>query len=205
MQRSELAELHYITPTANLLSILSRGILSYNRVKRVNHQSVAMNEIQDRRANVTVPNGRKLHEYVNLYICARNPMMYKRQAQFKELCVLRVSPDVLDLPGVVITDGNASSEYTRFSAAPKGLAIVDRDLTFADDWRDPDEIRYFRKKVAKCAEVLVPDKVKPDYITGIYVACGETEAALQDLVKDVAVVINSHLFFGKAGSESWSR
>lgn len=205
MQRSELAELHYITPTANLLSILCRGILSYNRAKCVNHQSVAMNEIQDRRAKVTVPNGRKLHEYVNLYICARNPMMYKRQAQFKELCVLRVSPDVLDLPGVVITDGNASSDYTRFSAAPKGLAIVDRDLTFADDWRDPDKIQYFRKKAAKCAEVLVPDKVKPDYITGIYVACGETEATLEDLVRGVAVVINSHLFFKKAGIESWSR
>lgn len=195
MQRGELAELHYITPIANLPSILRLGILSHNRAKRVDHQSVSMNEIQDRRAKVTVPGGRKLHEYVNLYICARNPMMYKRQAQYKELCVLRVDLNLIDLPGVVITDGNASGDYVRFSAAPKGLAIVDRDWTFADDWRDPDQIQYFRKKAAKCAEVLVPDKVKPDYIKGAYVACQEAQATFEAQVTGVSVVINSHLFF----------
>jgi hypothetical protein len=195
MERHELTELHYITPIANVPSILEKGILSYNRAKRVEHQSVAMNEIQDRRAKVTIPGGRRLHEYVNLYICARNPMMYKRQAQFKELCVLRISTDVIDLPGVVVTDGNASGDYVRFSAAPKGLAIVNRDWTFADDWRDPDQIQYFRKKAAKCAEVLVPDKVEPAYITGAYVACQEAQAVLEGLAKGVAVEINSHLFF----------
>jgi hypothetical protein len=122
-------------------------------------------------------------------------MMYKRQAQFKELCVLRISTDVIDLPGVVVTDGNASGDYVRFSAAPKGLAIVNRDWTFADDWRDPDQIQYFRKKAAKCAEVLVPDKVEPAYITGAYVACQEAQAVLEGLAKGVAVEINSHLFF----------
>jgi hypothetical protein len=195
MERHELTELHYITPIVNVPSILRMGILSHSRAKRIEHQSVAMNAIQDRRANVTVPGGRKLHEYVNLYICARNPMMYKRQAQFKELCVLRISTDVIDLPGVVVTDGNASGDYVRFSAAPKGLAIVNRDWTFADDWRDPDQIQYFRKKAAKCAEVLVPDKVEPAYITGAYVACQGAQAVLEGLAKGVAVEINSHLFF----------
>jgi hypothetical protein len=154
-----------------------------------------MNEIQDRRAEVTVPSGKKLHEYVNLYICARNPMMYKRQAQHQELCVLRISPNVIDLPGVVITDGNASGDYVRFSAAPRGLAIVDRDWTFADDWRDPDPIQYFRKKAAKCAEVLVPDKVKPNYITGVYVSCQAAMNQFQMLSTGLSVEINSHLFF----------
>ena len=195
MERSELTELHYITPIANLPSILRLGILSHNWAKRVAHKSVAMEEIQDRRARVTVPGGRKLHDYVNLYICARNPMMYKRQAQYKKLCVLKVSPDVIDLPGVVITDGNASGDYVRFSAAPKGLATVDRDWTFADDWRDPDPIQYYRKKTAKCAEVLVPERVPPDYITGAYVACREARAILEGSVRNIVVVINSHLFF----------
>ncbi|MGB9498083.1 MAG: DUF4433 domain-containing protein, partial [Dissulfuribacterales bacterium] len=171
MERHELTELHYITPIANVPLILRLGILSHNRAKRVPHESVAMNEIQDRRARVTVPGGRKLHDYANLYICARNPMMYKRHAQHQSLCVLRITPNVINIAGAVITDGNASGDYVRFSAAPKGLAIVDRDWTFADDWRDPDQIQYFRKKAAKCAEVLVPDKVKPDYIAGVYVSC----------------------------------
>lgn len=195
MERSELTELHYITPIANLPSILRHGILSHNRAKRIEHQSVAMNEIQDRRAKVVVPGGKKLHDYVNLYVCARNPMMYKCQAQFKEICVLKISTDVVDLPGVVITDGNASGDYVRFSAAPKGLAIVDRDWTFADDWRDPDQIQYYRKKAAKCAEVLVPDQVNADYIMGAYVVCQESQETIKDLVQHLFVVINGHLFF----------
>lgn len=195
MNRGELTELHYITPIANISSILRQGILSYDRAKRVPHKSVAMNEIQDRRARVTVPGGKKLHEYANLYICARNPMMYKCRAQYKQICVLKISPDVIDLPGVVIADGNASGDYVRFSAAPRGLAIVNRDWTFADDWRDPDPIQYFRKKAAKCAEVLVPDKVKPDYITGAYVACQEALAAFQAQNTGISVAINRHLFF----------
>jgi hypothetical protein len=122
-------------------------------------------------------------------------MMYKRREKYKELCVLKIWPDAIDLSGVVITDGNASGDYVRFSAAPRGLAIVDRDWTFADDWRDPDPIQYFRKKAAKCAEVLVPDKVKPDYITGVYVACQEALAAFQAQNMGISVAINSHLFF----------
>lgn len=195
MERSELTELHYITPIANLRPILRRGILSHKLAKRIEHQSVAMNEIQDLRARVTVPGGKKLHEYVNLYICARNPMMYKRQAQYKELCVLKISPDVIDLPGVVVCDRNASSEYAIFKAAPAGLAIVNKEWTFAEYWTDTDQITEWKKKAAKCAEVLVPDKVKPDYITGAYVACREAGATLEEQVRGVAVVINSHLFF----------
>jgi len=80
MERHELTEMHYITPIANVPSILKLVILSHNRAKRVRHESVAMNEIQDRKAKVTVPGGKKLHEYVKLYIRARNPMMYNRQA-----------------------------------------------------------------------------------------------------------------------------
>ena len=55
-----------------------------------------------------------LHEYANLYLCARNPMLYKRRESHGTLCVLRVSTDVLDLPGVVLTGGNAASDYTAF-------------------------------------------------------------------------------------------
>ena len=195
MQRSELTELHYITPIANVPSILRLGILSHTRAKRVQHESVAMDEIQDRRARVTVPGGRKLHEYVNLYICARNPMMYKRQACHEDLCVLRIIPALIDLPGVVVTDGNASGDYVRFSAAPGGLSIVNRQMTFADDWRDPDPIQYYRKKAAKCAEVLVPDVVSPNYIMGAYVSCQEAMNKLRTLNTNILVSINNHLFF----------
>ncbi len=195
MERHELTELHYITPISNVPSILARGILSHNLARRVPHESVAMNEIQGRRAKVTVPGGRKLHDYVNLYICARNPMMYKRQTQYKELCVLGISPDVIDLQGVVVCDRNASSKYAIFKAAPGGLDIVNKEWTFAEYWTDPDDVTQWQKKAAKCAEVLVPDKVDPAYITGVYVACLEAKAALEGLVRGITIEINGYLFF----------
>ncbi len=193
--REELSELHYIVHMDNVQSILRHGILSNRRASKVAHTSVAMQEVQHRRAEVVVPGGRRLHEYVNLYICARNPMLYKRAGQHLELCVLRVSTDVLDLPGVVVTDANASSDYCRFAEAPAGLRIVNRDLTFADDWRDPDLIEYWRKKSAKCAEVLVPDKVDPRFILGAYVSCQQAKDRLNGLGTGIGVDINGHMFF----------
>jgi hypothetical protein len=114
MLRSDIAELQYITPIVNIPSIVAHGILSHSRAERLMHESVAMDAIQERRAKRTLPTGMRLHDYANLYFSARNPMMYLRRGRHRELCVLRVSPDVLDLPGVVVADGNASSGYTAF-------------------------------------------------------------------------------------------
>jgi len=79
MTYDELPELHNINVLKNLGSILERGILSYDGARRIKHCSVAMAEIQDIRAKVVLPNNRKLHAYANLYINARNTMMYKRK------------------------------------------------------------------------------------------------------------------------------
>jgi hypothetical protein len=124
MTRDDLTELHNINHLENLPSILQRGILSHARAARVKHQSVAMEVIQTRRSQVRVPGGRRLHEYANLYINARNKMMYKVKGGHKDLCVLRISSGVLDLPEVVIADQNASSAYVRFAPAPAGLALI---------------------------------------------------------------------------------
>jgi len=195
MERNELQELHYITPICNIPSILQHGILSYVRASRLPHQSAAMEVIQDRRARVRVPGGRPLHEYVNLYICARNPMLYKRRTQHLTICVLPVSPDVLDLPRVIITDSNASSEYVRFAPAPDGLRIVDRNQTFAEYWTDQDPIQQWRKKAAKCAEVLVPDRVDPRFVIGVYVSCEQAKRQGEAFGLGLPVNIQQHLFF----------
>jgi hypothetical protein len=72
LKRSELEELHYITPIDNLRSIVKHGILSNRQAKRLKHASVAVDEIQERRAKILVPGGRPLHHYACLYICGRN-------------------------------------------------------------------------------------------------------------------------------------
>ena len=195
MNRDDLQELHFITAIKNIKSIMSMGILSHKRAKKVNHNSVSMEEIQERRKKKVVPGGRLLHDYVNLYICARNPMLYRRRAQHAELCVLQVSTDVLELPGVVITDSNASSDYARFAPAPDGVAIVDEELTFAEYWIHSNPIEAYRRKSAKCAEVLIPDHVDPQFITGVYVSCSDSKTAFEEIDVNIPITINSHLFF----------
>jgi hypothetical protein len=195
MNRDDLKELHYITTIRNVPPILSKGILSHKLAKKINHNSVAMEVIQERRKNKIVPGGRPLQDYVNLYIYARNPMLYVLQSRHVDLCILRVSIEILDLPGVIITDRNASSDYARFAPAPKGLFIVDKDLTFAEYWTHPDPFEAMRRKSAKCAEVLVPDRIDPDFITGAYVSCQEANATFEALRVDIPVTINSYLFF----------
>jgi len=195
VERDELTELHYITPIDNVPSILARGLLSHRRVAKLGHQSVAMQELQDKRAKVTVPGGRPLHEYVNLYICARNPMLDKRKGSHLDLCVLRIVPSVIDLPGVVISDSNAGSDYVRFAAAPSGLKIVDREATFAEYWTDQDPIEKYRKAARKCAEVLVPDKVPAPYVTGAFVSCSQSLASFEAIQSGLPAVVDAHLFF----------
>lgn len=195
MKRNELEEFHYITTIRNVSSIVSNGILSHKRAKKINHNSVAMNEIQERRKKKLVPGGRPLHEYVNLYFHARNPMLYVRQSQHIDLCILRVKADILELPGVVITDSNASSDYARFAPAPQGLLIVDKDLTFAEYWTHTNPIEAYQRKSAKCAEVLVPDRIESHFIIGAYVSCLESKEAFETLGLGIPVTINSYLFF----------
>jgi hypothetical protein len=154
-----------------------------------------MPEVQDIRAGKRVPQGQPFHEYVNLYVCARNPMLYRTKAQHADLCVLRVDPGVLDLPAVVVTDGNAASKYTRFAAAPEGLRIVDRELTFAEWWTDPDYFVRLHKARAKCAEVLVPDAVPPRFLRGAYVSCEAALAPFEALNTGLDAVVDPHLFF----------
>lgn len=196
LKREDLSELHYITSIVNVGSILANGILSHNRSESIDHESVAMQVIQERRARARVPGGRPLHDYANLYIDARNPMMYKRQRRHRTLCVLRIDTAVLDLPEVVVTDCNAASDYVRYAPAPSGLAIVDKELAFAEWWTADDPIEQLRKRSARCAEVLVPDAVETQFILGAYVSCSEGADALSEATgSGLESEINRHLFF----------
>jgi hypothetical protein len=115
-----------------------------------------------------VPGGLKLHQYANLYFDARNPMMYKRKAEAPDICVLRVSVNVLKLDGTVISDMNAAStNYVRF-LHPSQWKSLNFDAIFATDWRHPgNPPAYYRHSAQKCAEVLVPGVVQPSEHKGV--------------------------------------
>lgn len=199
MDRTELTELHFISHIHNLQSILQRGIVSNRLSAQIEHTSLAKDEVQDLRSAVRVPGGRQLHEYANLYICGRNPTLYrmiKNVGNPADVLVLRVAPIVLDLPGVVLTDQNAASDYRAFLPSPAGLAKISKDVVFAEYWtHQDDQIETWKHKSAKCAEVLVPDVVPPCFLTGVYVFDADTERRIQQIPGVPPIIVDKHLFF----------
>jgi hypothetical protein len=196
LKRPDVKELYYITPIANLLSIMQYGILSNELSKKLPHESLAMEEIQTKRENKQIPGARKLHEYTNLYFDAHNPMLCKRQNFNEQICVLRIDASVLDLHNVIISDQNASSNYVRFYTVKAGLEALNKDTIFATFWLHPNnQYEEWAHKSAKCAEVLVPDKVDSIYILGAFVANQTALAAFKKLKIQLTASIKSDIFF----------
>lgn len=190
-----VTEFHCIMPIANIGSVMEHGILSYERAARLPHHSVAMQPVQDRRDRKQVPGGLRLHQYANLYIHARNPMLFKRLNEASSLCVLRVSTEVLATEGVVLSDQNAASDYVRF-VPPGAWRFLSFDDILAMDWRHPgNPIAYWRHKARKCAEVLVPHCVEPRFLTGAYVVDAAAERRVADLGFTMPISVDSVLFF----------
>lgn len=199
MNKSDLQELHYFAPIENLNSICERGILSHDCAAKIKHESVAMEVIQERRAMKVVPGGLKLHQYVNLYINARNKALSKLKFELKDriadLSILRISLDVLDLPDVVIADRNASANWVRFASSPEGLKNIDKEKVFAEFWTHEDPIEQWEHGSVMCAEVLVPHRVVPTFIMGAYVSCEASTQKCRSNGVTIPIRVNKHLFF----------
>jgi hypothetical protein len=197
VELSDLSELHYITHIDNVVSILEHGILCHRDAELYNHISVADQDIQARRAGKRVPGGLPLHHYANLYINARNPMLYRncREHNAQSVCVLRVSKKALFLPKAVIADKNAAAAVTRFYPSPVGLSKIDKNLVFAEYWFDDDPIIHRQKTWAICAEVLIPGKIEPSLIEGIFVASQKVEDDLKSKGIALPLHVNRKMFF----------
>jgi hypothetical protein len=201
MERSRIQELHYITDVANVASMLKRGILSNRLARRVarGHVSVADAEVQARRASKRVWVGRSsrpLHDYANLYVHARNAMLYiLLRSKQGDLTVLSVDSEVLDLDGVVVADRNAASFASLFLPAAEGIAALDEAAVFAERWTSSYEAKQLRM-----AEVLVPDRVPLSLIKGAYVPDHAAAERLRSHLGGRALVIHANpwLFFRSA-------
>ena len=184
-----------IQAIANNPSIMQRGLLSNEKASIIKHTSIAMEEIQEQRDAVIIPNGMALHKYANVYFDPKNPMLYKRKDENENICILKFDRSILDLKGVVVSDCNASSRYASFYSPEVGLKEIDFKLVFATDWRDDNKYEYYRKKSKKCAEVLVPFCISFDFVV---CAAVYNEIAKKKLVEtgfDRTIYIEPQFFF----------
>ncbi len=190
-----LDEFQNITPIENIPSILKYGVLSHAEAAKLPHLSVALQEVQDKRDEKRVPGGLALHEYANVYFHARNPMMSRRRNEAQRLCVLQISPEILSIPGAVITDQNAVSKYVRFST-PDRVRFMNLEYVFARNWKHPDDqIEEWRHSSVKCAEVLIPHRITADFVLGAYVLNASARDQLAGQGFQLPIRIDPDLFF----------
>ena len=201
MNPGELRDFHFITHVRNLPSILEQGILSHSRAGKLSHVSVANKGVQGRRSERRIPGGLALHDYANLYFCARNAMMYTlvKNWDHRHLCIVEVTKVVLDLPGVVVTDGNAANgtglSATRCFTSDQGVRTLRTEDVYCDYWTHPDFFEMQERRRKRMAEVLVPNVVPPSYFLRVLASCDETRGMVIGRGCEIIVEKVEHLFF----------
>jgi ssDNA thymidine ADP-ribosyltransferase, DarT len=196
MLRSDLKGLYNGFHRDNLGSYIQRGVLSFDRAEHVPHRSVADPAVQGtREGKVVPPGGRRLHSYANLYVNPRNIVVYRfirdtvdAGGSEDDICVMRLSLNVLDLPDVVVTDRNAAS-WPQWMTPAAGIAVLDEDVIFQKYWNDKDHA------MRMCAEVLVPDVVPPNFIEEVFVPSTAARATAVPLCGQVPVTVKPWWFF----------
>ncbi|MCE2397292.1 DUF4433 domain-containing protein [Candidatus Poribacteria bacterium] len=198
MRTFDPVSLYYITHIDNLPSILDKGIPAHAKIEELNISSTPIYnpEIVRNRKEKSTPDGKSLWDYANLYFQPRNPMMYclVHQKEKEDLVVIGVLKGVLQEQDVVITDGNAANDPTRFYSQPEGLAVLyeQRTVIQSDWWKEGDGSK--RKIMAEC---LVPGQVKREYIHSLFVANDTTRDRVRGIVgnRQIPVIPEPHRFF----------
>jgi hypothetical protein len=198
MKKLDVKSLFYITHIDNLPSILERGILSHARIEggKVPFTPIYDSAIVSRRKEKSTPDRDSLWEYANLYFQARNPMMYRvvHEKDKHDIAVVGVSPEVMSGPGVLITDGNAANDPTKFYPASEGQKVLQEQWgTIQNDWWN--EMDGSKRKIM--AECLIPDQVKADRVHTLFVVDHTSKDRIEKLLGAlrVPVVPEPHMFF----------
>lgn len=186
MQERNIRALYYITHIDNLPSILSRGILSHERVRieGIHDTTIYLPHLVNKRKERYTSDRRSLWHYANLFFQPRNPMLYYviDKADKQNLTVLRVSNTVLQKQGIFITDGIASNQLTRISFLSKGLEALQTQqnrlqsgswislwkMLESSSWISWNHSTKVRRQLM--AECLVPNQVNPKDIQKFIVA-----------------------------------
>jgi hypothetical protein len=170
---------------------------------------------------------RGLNRHANLYINPCNAMMLdlvdKDAAQIRniaackreDLCILRISNEILNRGDIVISNKNAAASDAKFYAAEDFHLTQEETacLLHPEAWgyRNLQQHKIFSEMGSKDiislnkqvhqAEVLAPYVVQPAYIVGVIVNSDAQKAVMEGKIRDLnlrrelPVTVNEKLFF----------
>lgn len=161
---------YHFTHAGNLRSIARHGLLAHTHVadRGLGCMDISDPAVQQRRANIRDPFHRRgIHEYVPLYLNPLNAMLYRLRWMCDELVMLAVDIDAATQCEPLFTDGNAACDKTWFGTDLSVTQPSDEVLR-AQSW-----INHVDGKRRRCAEMLLPDRVPVELISGVY--CDNTD------------------------------
>lgn len=175
----------------NLLGILQDGLLCHSAMKNTVYVDISDPSVQLGREHKIIPVTQKnLHDYVPLYFGPKTPLVVKYQDRNEEFLYLRFSLNILQLPDVVFSYGNARSNATKFYMfnALADLQAVDPTAINAFSWVGDDE-----KKRRKQAEILIPARIAPEHIFDILCSSETAKQYVIDKIKVSGLNLNMNI------------
>jgi len=154
--------IYHMTHIDNLEMILKHGLFSHDNP----YQSIDIsdNEVNNRRSRREPIYGKSIHSYVPFYFNPKNPMLYVRKHFQGDIVILACENQLILKEGSLITDGNASSSYTRFG---KGSISSLAKLNWHTINKSTDYYMHPKTLRERMAETLVPDHVQVSSIKKI--------------------------------------
>ena len=196
---------YHFTHLDNLPGLIEHGLLSPNEQKRLNlgHKSIAIQEIQNRRASmkVTCGPGGVVHDYVPFYFCTRSSMLLSvvnaKNVDQMFLIHLAVPISVLERADVVFTKASANTnEAPDFFEDPSRLSNL--------NWGAIDSLKWSlssdEEKQARMAEVLVHRRLDVSMLDHIVVWNSDVKKHVEELFRKAGLTppdirFDSHRYF----------
>ena len=158
--------LYHFTDESNLESIGKRGLVSKERMRAEGWwpQTTGGNDWSHEQDTA-----RDIDPFVSLCFISNHPMKYlaHKEGRLPKPRYLRISPDVLFVPGVQIAFGVANANNTEILPLADALDQLDIEVIYRrTNWSDPGINQ--RLKAAEKMEILVPHKVERKLIMGAF-------------------------------------
>lgn len=194
----KIKQLFYITHIDNVVSILKHGIMSHQQIEetKIPFTKIYDTQIVSSRQYRQTPDNKSLWEYANVYLQARNPMLYRVlcEKDASEIVIIGIDRSIMANRDSFFSAGNAASYSSDIvSIKDSGNAFKEVKNSLDNEWwNDVDGSK--RKIMAEC---LIPKKIDPEYLRTIYVS-NDTNA---EKVKAIAnqykidVIPEPQLFF----------
>ena len=196
--------LFFITHIDNLSSILDRGILSPDLVKKlkIKYTPIYSEKIVGKR-EYKMACGKRLSEFAHVYFNPHNAML--RQVLYehtsRKIIVIESTLNVSD-DGICIADRNAAKDdvgfmdsYNYYKIIPK---IEKETLPIGRRWQSGKSWAVDDSKGKIMAECLVPDKIPREHFKSIHVSAHDVKAEIIPKLYEsphLDIIVNPFMFF----------